>query len=229
MLYSMLVTVLIGGNQYIIKKLRINEGIKSRECRLVGDQGEQLGVMPLHLALDMAKKRSFDLVEVAPTAVPPVCRLMDYGKFKYEQAKKEREMRKSQKTSILREIRLRPKIGDHDFEAKTRSVKKLIQDGDKVKITIMFRGREITHADQGWRLLEKMMEALKGTVSIEKQPMMEGSRMFLILTPLTSQQAKATTVQSIKSSTGQTAKTVKSQLTISKEEKEEKVKESANA
>jgi translation initiation factor IF-3 len=186
--------------------------------------------MPLHVALDLAKKKSFDLVEVAPTAIPPVCRMMDYGKFKYEQAKKEREMRKSQKTSILREIRLRPKIGDHDFEAKTRSVKKLLQDGDKVKITIMFRGREITHADLGWKLLEKMMEALKGTVSIEKQPMMEGSRMFMILTPLTGQQAKSTTtVQSVKSSVGQTAKAAANQPAKAKEEKEVKVKESVNA
>ena len=193
----------------------------------MGDKGEQLGVMPLFQALELAKKRSYDLVEVAPTSVPPVCRLMDYGKFKYEQAKKEREMKKSQKTSILREIRLRPKIGDHDFEAKTRSVKKLLQDGDKVKITIMFRGREITHADQGWRLLEKMMESLKGTVGIEKQPMMEGSRMFMVLTPISSQQGKSAAGQAAKSQAAQSAKTTVSQPT--KEEKVEKVKESANA
>ncbi len=185
--------------------------------------------MPLHQALDLAKKKNYDLVEVAPTAVPPVCRLMDYGKFKYEQAKKEREMRKSQKTSILREIRLRPKIGDHDFEAKTRSVKKLIQDGDKVKITIMFRGREITHADLGWRLLEKMMEALKGMVSIEKQPMMEGSRMFMILTPLSSQQAKAVGVQTIKTTISPKGKIEINQPAKAKEDTVEKVKESANA
>jgi translation initiation factor IF-3 len=185
--------------------------------------------MALHLALDLAKKKSFDLVEVAPTAVPPVCRMMDYGKFKYEQAKKEREMRKSQKTSVLREIRLRPKIGDHDFEAKTRSVKKLLQDGDKVKITIMFRGREISHADLGWKLLEKMMEALKGTVSIEKQPMMEGSRMFMILTPLASQQSKPAAVQAAKPAGGQPPKTAANQPVKVKEEKVEKVKESANA
>jgi translation initiation factor IF-3 len=202
----------------------------------VGDKGEQLGVMLLHQALDLAKKKNFDLVEVAPTAVPPVCRMMDYGKFKYEQAKKEREMRKSQKTSILREIRLRPKIGDHDFEAKTRSVKKLLQDGDKVKITIMFRGREITHADLGWRLLEKMMESLKGTVSIEKQPMMEGSRMFMILTPLSNQQAKATTVQPVKASPAQVAKKAAGQPVKSKVKEEtpkepnvDKVKETSNA
>jgi translation initiation factor IF-3 len=214
----------LGGNQHIIKKLRVNEGIKTKECRLVGDKGEQLGVMALHQALDLAKKRNFDLVEVAPTAVPPVCRMMDYGKFKYEQAKKEREMKKGQKTSIVREIRLRPKIGDHDFESKTRSVKKLLQDGDKVKITIMFRGREITHAQLGWRLLEKMMEALKGTVIIEKQPIMEGSRMFMILSPMSAQQAKSAATQQAKSPVAAVTP-VKQPNKV----KEEKVKESANA
>jgi translation initiation factor IF-3 len=218
-----------GGIQHIIKKLRINEGIKTRECRLVGDQGEILGVMALHLALDMAKKKGFDLVEVAPTSVPPVCRLMDYGKFKYEQAKKEREAKKGQKTSILREIRLRPKIGDHDFEVKTRSVKELLQGGDKVKITIMFRGREITHANLGWKLLEKMMESLKGTVSIEKQPMMEGSRMFMILTPMTAQTSKSSTVEPAKRAPSKSAKADVAQPAKPKEEKVEKVKESANA
>lgn len=192
----------------------------------MGDKGEQLGVMPLYQALELAKKKSYDLVEVAPTAVPPVCRLMDYGKFKYEQAKKERDMRKSQKTSILREIRLRPKISDHDFDAKVRSVKKLLQDGDKVKITIMFRGREITHASLGWRLLEKMMEVLKGTVSIERQPMMEGSRMFMILTPLSSQQVKGAAGQPAKSGP---EKSAVDQPARAKGEKGEKVKESANA
>jgi len=194
----------------------------------VGDKGEQLGVMPLYQALDLAKKKNYDLVEVAPTAVPPVCRLMDYGKFKYEQAKKERDMRKSQKTSILREIRLRPKISEHDFEAKTRSAKKLLEDGDKVKITIMFRGREITHADLGWRLLEKMMEVLKGTVSIERQPVMEGSRMFMILAPISSQQVKPTGQQS-KTKASQSEKGNANQPAKAKEEKSEKIKESANA
>jgi translation initiation factor IF-3 len=180
----------------------------------------------------MAKKKGFDLVEVAPTSVPPVCRLMDYGKFKYEQAKKDREARKGQKTSILREIRLRPKIGEHDFEVKTRSVKELLQGGDKVKITIMFRGREITHANLGWKLLEKMMESLKGTVSIEKQPMMEGSRMFMILTPLGGQAAKSTTVQPAQRAPAKHSRAAVPEAAKAKEEKtkeEEKVKESANA
>jgi translation initiation factor IF-3 len=185
--------------------------------------------MPLYQALELAKKKGFDLVEVAPTAVPPVCRLMDYGKFKYEQAKKEREMRKSQKVSIVREIRLRPKIGDHDFEAKTRSVIKLLQDGDKVKITIMFRGREITHANLGWRLLEKMMEVLKGTVAIEKQPMMEGSRMFMILAPLHNNQGKSAAPHANAAAGGQTENTVHVLSAKQKEENTEKIKESANA
>jgi translation initiation factor IF-3 len=193
----------------------------------VGDKGEQLGVMPLYQALDLSRKKGLDLVEVAPTAVPPVCRMMDYGKFKYEQAKKERDARKGQKTSILREIRLRPKIGEHDFEAKTRSVKKLLGGGDKVKITIMFRGREITHANLGWRLLEKMMESLKGTVTIEKQPAMEGSRMFMVLAPIASQQQRSGTQQVKAPAQGERPATV--QPVKAKEEKVEKVKESVNA
>jgi translation initiation factor IF-3 len=195
----------------------------------VGDKGEQLGVMPLHQALELTRKKNFDLVEVAPTAVPPVCRMMDYGRFKYEQAKKEREMKKGQKTSILREIRLRPKIGEHDFEAKTRSVKKLLQDGDKVKITVMFRGREITHADLGWKLLEKMMEFLKGTVAIEKQPVMEGSRMHMVLAPLASQKIKAATAKASKPGAASPAGENERQPVKVKDEKVEKVKESANA
>jgi translation initiation factor IF-3 len=184
--YSIVVKVSLEVNRLIIKKLRINEGIKAREVRLVGDNGEQLGIMPLYQAVELAKKKNYDLVEVAPTAVPPVCRIMDYGKFKYEQAKKEREI----KNAVLRAVRLRPKIGEHDFEAKTRSVKKLLQDGDKVKVTIMFRGREITHADLGWRLLQKLMESLKGSVVIEKQPSMEGSRMYMVVASIPGQQAK---------------------------------------
>jgi len=139
--------------------------------------------MPTAQALETARKRGYDLVEVAPTSVPPVCRLLDYGKFKYEQAKKDREARRGQKIAVLREIRLRPKIGEHDFDAKTRSVKKLIDEGDKVKVTIMFRGREITHADLGFKLLQKMMETLKGQVVIDKQPIIEGQRMHLIISP----------------------------------------------
>jgi len=156
----------------------------------VGDKGEQLGVMPLYQAREVAQKYNLDLVEVAPTATPPVCRLMDYGKYKYLQTKKEREARKSQKLSLLREVRLRPKIGGHDFEAKARKARKLLEDGDKVKVTIMFRGRENTHPELGLRLLERMWESLKEVSLIEKQPTREGSRLHTILTPQTGHKNK---------------------------------------
>ena len=174
----------------IIKKLRVNERIKTREVRLVGEKGEQLGIMPLYQALEIARKQNFDLVEVAPNAVPPVCRLLDYGKYKYEQAKKEREARKSQKISLLREVRLRPKIGDHDFEAKARLVRKLLTGGDKVKVSILFRGREVTHPEIGWRLLQRMAGSVKEAASVDGQPLMERSRMFIILSPVVAQKTK---------------------------------------
>jgi translation initiation factor IF-3 len=142
--------------------------------------------MTLAAARELAKKANLDIVEVAPTSVPPVCRLMDYGKFKYEQQKKEQQARKSQKVTLLREIRLRPKIGIHDFEFKSRTAKKLLEDGDKVKITLMFRGREITHPDLGWKVLQKMAETLKDVGTPERQPMMEGRRMDIILAPVAS-------------------------------------------
>jgi len=156
----------------------------------VGDKGEQLGIMPLYQAREVASKQNLDLVEVAATAVPPVCRLLDYGKYKYEQAKKERELRRKQKVSLLREVRLRPKIDSHDFEAKARSVRKLLDSGDKVKVTVMFRGREITHLEFGWKLLRRMTETLKGAASIDRQPMMEGRRMNVVLAPAATQKAK---------------------------------------
>ncbi len=151
----------------------------------MGEKGEQLGIMTLQQAREVAERQNLDLVEVAPTAVPPVCRLLDYGKYKYEQAKKEREAKKSQRVSLLREIRFRPRIDNHDFEAKARSVKKLLEEGDKVKITVMFRGREIVHPETGVKLLQRMAELLKETASIEKQPLLYGKRLIMILAPLT--------------------------------------------
>jgi len=177
-------------NRDIIKKLRINERIKAKEVRLVGEKGEQLGIMPLYQALEVARKQNFDLVEVAASAVPPVCRLLDYGKYKYEQAKKEREARKNQKVSLLREVRLRPKISDHDFEAKARLVRKLLSGGDKVKVSVLFRGREVTHPDIGYRLLQRMAESAKEVASIDGQPLMERNRMNVILSPVVAQETK---------------------------------------
>ncbi len=135
-------------------------------------------------ALEAASRQNLDLVEVAPTAVPPVCRLMDYGKYKYEQTKKEREAKKNQKQVLMREIRLRPKIGEHDFDAKARTARKLLEDGDKVKVTVMFRGRENAHPELGLRLIGRMTERLSDVASVEKEPAREGARLHAIVSPL---------------------------------------------
>ena len=164
----------------------------------MGEKGEQLGIMPLAQARDLARRQNLDLVEVAPTAAPPVCRLLDYGKYKYEQGKRERGARKSQKVSLVREVRLRPKIGDHDFQAKARSARKLLGEGDKVKVTMMFRGREITHPELGWRLLQRMVQSLEGVATVERQAAMEGRRMTIILSPATGQKVKAKEAQDAK-------------------------------
>ncbi len=182
----------------IIKKLHVNETIRAKEVRLVGEKGEQLGIMPLSQALETARKHNLDLVEVAPTVSPPVCRLLDYGKYRYAQAKKEREARKSQKVSLLREVRLRPKIGNHDFEAKARLARKLLNGGDKVKVVIMFRGREITHPEIGSNLLKRMSELLNDLASLDGQQSLEGKRMSIIFSPATIQKAKAKAREEVK-------------------------------
>ncbi len=147
--------------------------------------------MPTSQAQEMARRQNLDLVEVAPNVVPPVCRLLDYGKYKYRQTKKEHQARKSQKTSLLRQIRLRPKIGDHDFEAKARTARKLLAEGDKVKVTIIFRGREITHPQLGFKLLQRMTEILSDAGSVERQPVLEQRQMNIIMAPAAT--AKPTT------------------------------------
>jgi translation initiation factor IF-3 len=146
--------------------------------------------MPLSQALDIAREQDLDLVEVAPTAVPPVCRLLDYGKFKYDQAKKERESRKGQHASVLREIRMRPKIDSHDLEMKARNAEKFLKNGDKVKVTVMFRGREMVHPEIGHGLLNQISEKLKDVSVIERPPNMEGRFLSTILAPGHAKQAK---------------------------------------
>lgn len=190
-------------NGDIIKRLRVNHMIRVREVRLVGEKGEQLGIMPLFQAQETARKYSLDLVEVAPNAEPPVCRLLDYGRFKYQQAKKEQEMKKGQKASLLREVRLRPKIGDHDFGAKARNTRKLLGNGAKVKVTIMFRGREITHPELGYKLLQRMVESLGTAAILERQAVLEGKRMNIILVPATT---KSNPSEDIKEETKKKAK-----------------------
>jgi len=143
-----------------------------------------LGIVPLAEALRIAREHGLDLVEVAPTAVPPVCRLLDYGRFKYEQTKREREARKRQKVIAIKEMRLRPKIDDHDLTFKTRIIEDFLKAGDKVKISVVFRGREITHAELGRAVLQKVADDLKHVAVVERTPMLEGKSLSLILSPL---------------------------------------------
>ncbi len=148
--------------------------------------------MPLVKALQIARERGLDLVEVGPVSVPPVCRLLNYGKYKYEQAKKERKLRKGQKVGLLKEIRLRPRIKEHDLEAKVRIIKKLLEDGDKVKVSLIFKGREVIHPERGWKILKKVAEDLKGVGVLEGSPTIEESSMFLTLSPVSlTKEAKA--------------------------------------
>ena len=143
----------------------------------------RLGVLPIAEALERARAAELDLVEVAPQAVPPVCRLLDYGKFKYDQAKKERESRKGQHASVLREIRMRPKIDSHDLEMKAKNAEKFLKSGDKVKVTVMFRGREMVHPEIGRAILDRVADQLKSVSVIEKPPNMEGRFLSTILAP----------------------------------------------
>lgn len=151
---------------------------------MVGEEGEQLGIMQIRDALRLATEKSLDLVEIAPTAKPPVCKLMDYGKFKYEQAKKDKEARKKQKNIDIKEVKLRPNIENNDFSTKARNAQRFLADGDKVKVTIMFRGREVTHPEQGKTLCLRLAEFVKAEANIEREPKLEGRNMIMILTPV---------------------------------------------
>lgn len=165
------------------RPLRINEQIRIRNVRVIDDDGQQLGVMATENALDLARQRGLDLIEVSPTAVPPVCRISDYGRLKYEQAKKDRDARKKHRGFELKEVKLRPKIETHDYEVKARMAERLLMDGGKVKVTIMFRGREITYTGFGRRLLDRMAEDLKNIAIVEREARLEGKNMFMILAP----------------------------------------------
>ena len=162
------------------------------EVRLVDEKGEQLGVMLTREALQTADERGLDLVEVAPSAAPPVCRLMDYGRFKYEATRKEREARKSQVSNELREVRMKTRIGQHDRLAKTRLVKRLLDEGSKVKVSVMFRGREITHPELGMGLLRAVAEDLVDDALLERPPAFEGRFLAMVLAPNGSPAPKST-------------------------------------
>lgn len=163
--------------------MNLNERIRAREVRLIGDAGEQLGIMPTRDALEMARERGLDLVEVAPNAVPPVCRIIDYGRFKYEQSKREREAQKKSKSVEMKGIRLRPRIDEHDFQFRLRNAKQFLQEGDKVKVTVIFRSREITHPEFARDLLNRMASETADMANVEKPASLEGRTMTMILTP----------------------------------------------
>src|SRR5579863_4820203 len=163
------------------RETRVNERIRAREVRLIDENGEMIGVMPPMRALDIARERNLDMVEISPNAIPPVCKLMDYGKFKYEQAKKENEARKNQKTVTLKDIRMRPRTDDHDIEVKVRKIQEFLAEGDKVRVSVQFRGPDMRHPDIGRRLLDEIAEVLKGSAIIERPPVMEGRMMSMIV------------------------------------------------
>lgn len=163
--------------------MRVNEEIRVREIRLVSETGEQLGIMHPKDAMKIAVSKGLDIVEVAPNAKPPVCKIMDHGKFKYEQSKREREARKKQRIINVKEVKLRPNIEDHDFEVKTRNAIRFLEDGDKVKVTIMFRGREVSHPELGRDLLTRVAEVVKDLAVVEKNPKLEGRNMTMFLSP----------------------------------------------
>lgn len=162
---------------------RINERIGVREVRLVDEEGKQIGVIETKQALAMAQERDLDLVEVAPDSRPPVARLLDYSKYKYEQEQKAKQARKHQQQINVREIKLRPKIADHDYSTKRGHVERFLRGGDKVKVTIMFRGREQAHPERGRNLLQRLFEDLDGLAVIEQNPLQEGRNMHMLLAP----------------------------------------------
>ncbi len=162
---------------------RINDRIRVSEVRLIGAEGEQVGIVAIDVALRMALEADLDLVEVAPESRPPVCKLMDYGKFKYEAAQKAREARKNQTNTVVKEMKLRPKIDAHDYETKKSHIERFLKAGDKVKVTIMFRGREQSRPELGYRLLQKLAEDITEIGFVESAPLQDGRNMVMVLGP----------------------------------------------
>jgi len=162
---------------------RINEEIRSREVQLIDDQGANHGATPIQTALEMAQAAGLDLVEIAPNSSPPVCKILDYGKYKYQAQKKAAEARKKQKVVEIKEIKLRPMIDDHDYDVKMRSMQRFFEDGDKVKVTLRFRGREMAHQELGVKLLERVKQDTTPIAKVESEPRFEGRQMIMVLAP----------------------------------------------
>ena len=165
-----------------ISELMINEQIRDREVRLIGQDGEQLGVMPITEAMKLAREAELDLVKIAPTAKPPVCKIIDYGKYRYEQARKEKEAKKKQKTIEIKEVRLSPNIDENDLNTKVNAARKFIEKGNKVKVTLRFRGREMAHVQNSKQILDVFSERMADVAVVDKAPKMEGRSMTMFLT-----------------------------------------------
>ncbi|MCX7816850.1 MAG: translation initiation factor IF-3 [Syntrophales bacterium] len=165
------------------KNLRVNEEITAPVVRLIAEEGKQLGIFSIREALERAAEAGLDLVEVAPTANPPVCRIMDYGKYRYQQSKKLQDAKKSQAIIQVKEIRLRPKTEAHDLKVKIRHIRRFLEQKDKVKVTMMFRGREIVFADMALKTMEEIVDALKDVCVVDQQPKLDGRNMVMVLSP----------------------------------------------
>ena len=161
----------------------INEEIRVKEIRLIDDAGNQVGVIATKEALKLAQSKNLDLVEISPMAKPPVCKIMDYGKYKYEQSKRDKEARKNQHVITVKEMKLRPKIDEHDYQTKLKNILKFLEGKDKVKVTIMFRGREIAYADHGKKICDRIAEAAQEIAVVEKPAKVEGRNMIMVLAP----------------------------------------------
>jgi translation initiation factor IF-3 len=164
--------------------VRVNEQIRAREVRVVGPDGKQIGIMSVDEALRKADEYDLDLVEVAPQAEPPVCKIMDYGKYRYEQTVKMKEARKKQSVVVYKEMKMRPKIDQHDYEVKKRHIERFLKSGYKVKVTIMFRGREMSHTEMGLNLLQRLAEEVAELGTVETEPKLDGRNMQMVLAPV---------------------------------------------
>jgi len=162
---------------------RVNKAIQAKEVRVIGEDGKQLGVMPTHIAVRIAEEKGLDLVEVNPKGDPPVCKIIDHGRFKYEEARKKRSAKKKQSVIVVKEIKLRPKTDVHDLDVKVRAIQRFLSDGNKAKLVIIFRGREIVHPETGKAVLLKVLSELVNYVVVEQMPMMEGRRMTMLIAP----------------------------------------------
>lgn len=171
------------GSTISANDLMINEEIRDREVRVIDQNGEQLGVMATHAALELAEEKQLDLVKIAPQAKPPVCKIMDYGKYRFEQSKREREIRKNQKVIVIKEVQLSATIEEHDIDVKFKATEKFLKDGNKVKVSIRFRGRQIAHSEIGLDVMKDFAERCKDIAVVERRPVMEGRNATMVLAP----------------------------------------------